>query len=111
MRTYLYLFVILTLLAVFGGVIFQAPDPGAVGRNAFLGVCEKSDIVLSASRSVDKAAMACACLAGWHMKRAPRGDEPFYPTQLYILSGPEAAAGLSKDVVAADAKARAACIK
>lgn len=111
MRTYLYLFVAGTLLVLFGAVMFQAPDPGAADRNAFLGVCEKSEAVLAASRSVDKAAMACACIAGWHLRQAPRGGEAFYPTQLYILTGDGAAAGLNDAVVAVDAKARAACVK
>ena len=111
MRTYLYLFVVGTLFALFGAVLFQAPDTGAESRNAFLGVCEKSQAVLAASRSVDKAAMACACIAGWHLRQAPKGAEPFYPTQLYILSGEESAAGLNANTVATDAKARAACIK
>lgn len=111
MRTYLYLFVAGTLLVLFGAVMFQAPDPGAASRNAFLGVCEKSEAVLAASRSVDKAAMACACVAGWHVRQAPKGAEPFYPTQLYILTGDGATAGLTDSVIAADAKARAACIK
>lgn len=111
MRTYLYLFVAGTLFVLFGATMFQAADPGAASRNAFLGVCEKSEAVLAASRSVDKAAMACACIAGWHVRQAPKGAEPFYPAQLYILTGDGAAAGLAAGVIAADAKARAACIK
>lgn len=111
MRSYIYLFVVLVLGAVFAGMLFQAPDPGADSRNAFLSVCERSDVVRKVSASIDKAAMACSCIAGWHLKRTAAGAEAFYPNQLYILTGSEAAAGLSPASVATDAKARAACLK
>lgn len=111
MRMYIYLFVVGAFAVIFGGVFFQAPEVGAQARDAFLNVCEQSPPVRAVSQSVDKNAIACACIAAWHLKRAPAGTEPFYPNQLYILTGPEAANGLSDGVLKTDAKARAACIK
>ena len=111
MRTYIYLFVVGVLGVIFASVLFQAPDPGADSRNMFLNVCEKSDVLRGATASLDRAAMFCSCIAGWHLKRTPAGAEAFYPTQLYILTGPDAGVGLSQAAISTDAKARSACIK
>lgn len=111
MRSYIYLFVTLVFGAIFAGMLFQAPDPGAANRDAFMQVCEASSVVRARAPGSDQAVMACTCLAAWHLKRTVAGVEPFYPNQLYILTGPDAGAGLPAATLTTDAKARAACLK
>lgn len=111
MRLYVYLFAMLMTGALFVLVFGGGPDPAAESRAAFLDVCEGSPAVRGTAPGVDQAAMACTCIAAWHVKAAKAGALPFFPTQLYILAGGDVGAGLSDTTIATDAKARKACLK